>query len=63
MTHTEFKKRWESSDNGGGITNDEVADCYTAWGLGSSPKAKPMGRVVYAVLKAANVVDAEEFNP
>lgn len=59
----EFKKRWESNDNGGGITYEDIANCYKQWGLGSSPKAKPMYTVRYHVLIAANTNDAEEFNP
>jgi len=63
MTKKQFKKRWESNENGGGITFDDVADCAKAWGLFSSPRTKEMGRVVYAVLRAAKVADAEEYNP
>ena len=63
MTKTEFKKRWESNDNGGGITFDDIANCYTAWGLGGTPRTKPLERVRYVVLKAAGTNDAEEFDP
>ena len=63
MTKEEFKKRWDSNDNGGGITYEDIANCYKQWGLGSSPKTKPIFTVRYQVLKAANTNDAEEFNP
>jgi len=63
MTKEEFKVRWESDDNGGGITFEDIANCAEAWGLYSTPRIKPILRVRYAVLKAANTNDAEEFNP
>ena len=61
MNKQEFKTRWESDDDGGGITFNEIADCYVAWGLGSSPKTKLLTAVQYAVLKAAGTSDAESF--
>jgi hypothetical protein len=57
MTQKEFKKRWESDPEGGGITFDDIATCAREWGLCSSPKAKPMDDVVEMVLKAADVKD------
>lgn len=63
MTKEEFKKRWESNDDGGGITFDDIADCAIAWGIAATPRIRPIQHIRYAVLKAANVVDAEEFNP
>lgn len=63
MTKEEFKTRWESSENGGGLTYNDAADCYIAWGLGSSPCSKPMDAVLYAVLQTASVVDADEWKP
>lgn len=62
MTRQEFKARWESDDDGGGITFNDIADCAVAWGLSSSPKAQPISTVRYRVLKASGCVDAEEFN-
>lgn len=61
MTKEEFKKRWESDDSGGGITFDDVAECYTAWGFGSTPRIKPLNEVTYAVLKAAATEDADDY--
>ena len=53
MTKEEFKRRWEKDENGDGITNDDCADCYEAWGLGSKPRCKPMRSVINAVVRAA----------
>lgn len=63
MTKQEFKKRWESSDDGGGITFDDIADCAVAWGISSRPRASHIGLLRYQVLKAAGTHDAEEFSP
>jgi len=61
MTKQEFKKRWESNDNGDGITFDDIAECCIAWGIASRPRILNMMSVRYRVLKAANVVDAEDY--
>lgn len=63
MTKEEFKKRWESDERGGGITNEDCADCAKAWGLFSKPRIHPIDSVVYAVAKAAGCIDVEDFNP
>lgn len=63
MTKEEFKTRWESNDQGGGITFDDIAACAKSWGLFSTPKTCDMFKVQYAVLKAANTKDCEEYNP
>jgi hypothetical protein len=63
ITKQEFKKRWESSDDGGGITFDDIADCAIAWGISSRPKTSHIGLMLYQVLKAAGTDDAEEFSP
>jgi hypothetical protein len=63
MTKEEFKRRWESDDEGGGITFNDIADCYTAWGMGGSPRTKRIDHVRYAVLTAAGIVDVEEYQP
>lgn len=55
MTRSNFKKRWESDDNGGGITFDDVAECAKAWELFSTPRIHPMPNVTAAVLSAAGV--------
>lgn len=63
MTKEEFKKRWESNDDGGGITFGDAADCAQAWGLFRTPRTSRMELVLYRVLVAANVEDAEEYVP
>jgi hypothetical protein len=63
MTKKEFKLRWESDDDGGGITYEDIANCAKAWGLSSSPRIKNIDRITYLVLKEAKVVDAEDYNP
>ncbi len=55
MTPEEFKKRWESDEFGGGITCDDCADCYTAWGLGDRPRYQQIQSVIDTVLKFAKV--------
>ena len=63
MTKEEFKQRWESNDNGGGITFDDIADCAVAWGLYRTPRTAQIDKVRYRVLCAAGTADAEEFKP
>ena len=63
MTKEEFKARWESNEDGGGITYDDVAECAKDWGISSTPRTSQMDLVTYKVLKAANCSDAEEYNP
>jgi hypothetical protein len=63
MTKEEFKTRWESNDNGGGITYDDIANCAVAWGISRTPKTRRIDVIRYQVLVAAGTVDAEEFKP
>ena len=63
MTKDEFKQRWESNDDGGGLTFDDIADCAKAWGLFRTPKTARIDMVRYRVLVAAGVADAEEYAP
>ena len=60
MTKAEFKRRWESNENGGGITFDDVADCAAAWGLYTRPKCCDINEVLAAVLKAAGIDEEDE---
>lgn len=63
MTKAEFKRRWELDDKGDGLTMDEVAECAKSWGLYQRPRTSPMQDVLYSVLKAADVNDADEYKP
>lgn len=57
MTKQEFKTRWDSDDNGGGLTYEDIATVAKEWGLYSRPMICPMSEVLSAVLRAA---DCEE---
>jgi len=63
MEKQAFKKRWESNDNGGGITFGDIANCAIKWGLASHPYTQQIDGVRYRVLKAAGVEGAEEYVP
>lgn len=63
MTKEEFKKRWESDENGGGLTFDDIANCAVSWGLSQFPKTRPIDSIRYTVLKSAGVNDAEDYKP
>jgi len=63
MTKEEFRQRWESNKDGGGITFDDIASCAVAWGISQKPKLCPMTEIRYRVLRAAGVKDAEEYHP
>jgi len=63
MTKKQFKKRWESNNEGGGITYEDVADCAKKWGISSSPMTCGMPHIRYEVLKAARVKNYEDFKP
>ena len=53
MTKEEFRERWDSDENGGGITYDDIADCAKAWGLFATPRIHDIKKVRDAVVKAA----------
>ena len=61
MTKDEFKKRWESNDNGGGITYEDIANCAVEWGVSRSPRTQEINMIRYRVLKAAQTIDCGEF--
>lgn len=63
FTKIEFKKRWESGDDGGGITFDDIADCARVWGIAANPRTMQIDVVRYQVLRAANTNDYEQFEP
>jgi Zn-dependent peptidase ImmA (M78 family) len=59
MTKEEFRKAWETEV----VTWDQLADIAKEWGIAEKPRCMRLYDVRYLVLKAANVPDAEEFNP
>lgn len=61
MTKQEFKSRWESDKNGGGITFNDIAECAVNWGLSNHPKTESINHVCYLVLSAADCVDADAY--
>lgn len=62
MNKEQFKARWESNDEGGGITLDDIANCAIEWGISNSPRTSRIDNILYMVLKAAKVVDCESYN-
>lgn len=57
MTKAQFAKRWDKDVYGDGITNDECAECYIAWGLGDNPRTLPIKTVVDRVVEASGAKD------
>lgn len=55
MTKQEFKERWESSDDGGGITFNDVAEVAKEWNLYENPRIHKMDVVLSSVLRASGV--------
>lgn len=62
LSRQQFKQKWESSDDGGGITFNDIAECAVNWGLCLKPKTQNMNFIRYIVLKEANTNDAELYN-
>jgi len=56
MTKAEFAQRWDSNDEGGGITFDDIADCAKAWGLYQFPRTCPITEVRDRVVKASGAL-------
>ena len=63
MTPQQFKERWDSSDDGNGITFADIAECAASWGVTNCQNILPTDAVRYLVLKAAGVSDAEDYPP
>lgn len=55
MTKAEFKARWESNDDGGGITYNDIAEHAIQWGIARTPRIMPINEVTAMVLAAAGV--------
>lgn len=57
MTKEEFRRRWDGSSDGGGITFDDIANCAIEWGVFSRPRIHRMDIVANAVTSAAGCED------
>ena len=60
MTREQFKARWESSDDGGGITYDDIAECAIAWGIARTPRTMQIDKVRRLVLEAAGIKEEDD---
>lgn len=45
MTPQQFKQRWESSDDGDGITYADIAECAADWGVTNCQRILPIDAV------------------
>lgn len=57
-----FKARWEG-EIPCTITTDLIKECAKDWGIVSYPKNDDIDEIIYKVLLAADVQDAEEYKP
>lgn len=57
MTKEEFAKRWDSDEEGGGITYDDIAECAISWGVSARPRTQNMKKIVERVVKASGAKD------
>ena len=53
MTREEFKARWDSNTQRGGITYNDIAECAIAWGINSYPRTAPIDLIKKLVVKAS----------
>lgn len=57
MTKEEFAKRWDSDEEGGGITYEEIAECAISWGVSSRPRTTNMRKLAKRVVEASGAED------
>lgn len=60
MTKAQFKKRWDSNEDGGGITFDDIAQCAVEWGLVQNPRIHGIDMIVDMVVKAAGYKETKK---
>jgi hypothetical protein len=53
FTKEEFKQLWDSNEQGGGITYEDIVECAGSWGLFLRPKTASLYEVKKRVLEAA----------
>jgi len=63
MTKEEFRKRWGRPTDPSDITFNDIAECAVEWGVELKPKTKSLDLVLYKVLVAAEVPEAENYRP
>ena len=65
LTKADFKARFESNDVEvkESITFGDMQECAKVWGLYNNPENHDLFEVRYNVLKAADVSNAEDYNP
>ena len=63
MTKQEFKARWESGEDVGGLTWQDIEYCGLCWGIYNTLTCVTSEELRYAVLVAAETTDAELYNP
>jgi len=56
-TKEKFKELWDSDEDGGGITYEDIIDCAKDWGLSDDAPKTHITMVMYKVLKAADCKD------
>lgn len=61
MTKEEFRERWDSGDDGGGITFDDIKRCAIEWGLYKRPMIIDPHLVAAQVIRAAGCKDQYEY--
>ena len=62
-TKEKFKELREANEYGSDITFNDIIECAVAWGISCDPRTRPLDEITYKVLKAAQVNDAEKYNP
>lgn len=60
MTKAQFKKRWDSNEDGGDITFDDIAQCAVKWGLVQNPRMHRIDMIVNMVIKAAGCKETKK---
>lgn len=63
MTKEEFRARWGGPTDPSDITFNDIAECAVEWEVESKPKTKGLELVLYKVLVAAEVPEAENYRP
>ena len=60
-TKEKFRELWSMENCH--LTYEDVADCAKDWSISRNPRICRMQDILYQVLVAAEVPDAEDYNP